>query len=576
MARKTTNTNWTEDHLKVIADLYKRGLTFPQIAVRLQSIFGEPFNGETVRYAVRKNPWLRNLTEVHDQTRSGIGDITKTRNVKRERLFITYATPVEWVYNEKGKPVRPTKQTAHSGFLKAIETFLGHHKNSKLYIIPGRGHLKTLQTQSHMYDNKIMEYRSRFVTELEINGKLKIFDAKLNPQQINPLTGLHHIQDGVPGYLFRGEDDSGDIGRYIKNKRPGLIIGHPKQLQEFQPTGKSTLPRPIISTGSCCMPDYQKDQRMGKLAHSMHTLGGVVIDIIGDYYFPRVVQANLETGEFVDLGVRYFANGKVKQERALVMKPGDRHCGETDPVAMGALYEQAELLKPKEVIWEDYISFGSVNPHIRTRPTVRAMQPDYFHTLKNEMAMVRAELIKDVKNFPKNTRHVANYCNHHEWLDRYVESGQYKKEFQNNELGAIFDVAKQRGFNLAQLFADCNKDDLLEAMVNGFDSKMEWLNGEESYQVEGVEQGEHGHVGISGARGSKMSHYMAYGKANVGHSHRASIYNGIYTSGANTTYKQEYDKRQPIVKTHTNIVQYKGGHRQLITEFSGRWHGGGV
>jgi len=564
---------WTDDYLKTLFELYKRGLTYEQISARLNAKYGIYTTGRGVRGAAFTRPELKAKIDSHDQTRSGIGDIIKNRNIKRERIFITYATPVEWVHDKNGKPIEPTKQTAHNGFLKAIDTFLTHNKMSKLYIIPGRGHLQALQTQKLQYDNKIMEYRSRFVTEMEINGKLKIFDAKLNPQQINPLTGLHHIQDGTSGYLFRQEDSSGDIGRYIKNKRPGLIIGHPKQLQEFQPTGKSTLPRPIISTGSCCVPDYQKDQRIGKIAHSMHTLGGVVIDIVGDYYFPRVVQANLKTGEFVDDGIRYLPNGKTKRESALLIKPGDRHCGESDPLAMKALYEMAQRYNPAEVIWEDYVSFGSINPHIRKKPTSRAMMPKYFHSLEAEMAMVHAEVAKDIANFPKKTRHIANYCNHHAWLDDYVDQGVYKKEFYNNELGVIFDIAKQRGINVAQLFADCDTEDLLDAVVNGFESEMEWLDGTEDYKVEGVENGEHGHIGMQGARGSKNSHYLAHGKANVGHSHKASIYNGIFTTGALTTYKQEYDKRQPMTKTHSHIIQYAGGHRQLVTEVGGFWRG---
>lgn len=552
---------YEKQHVDFVLSLCRKGLSWPQIAAQFSQKFNRVVTSAILNNAMHRRPEFVAAKSVHDKTRVGIGSITKNReNVKSETLFITACTPM---YD--GTP------TTHAGFMKSIETFLANNGNSKLYVLPMRGHNKPMQAQDLVYDAEILKYRSRFVTDMEINGKLKIFDARLNPQAISPLTGLHHIQDGSPGYLFRNEDKSGDIGYYIKNKRPSLIVAHTKQLMETIPTGKSTLPRIFHTTGTCSMPDYRLDERIGKISQSMHTLGGLIIDIIGDYFFFRQVQANLKTGEFVDLGYRYHPNGRVTEERPLIMKPGDKHNGETDPYALKATYEQADYLKPLEVIWEDYFSGNAVNPHIWNDPDEFDSMPDYFRTLQGEREVNQKAIADDIANFPSDTKHIINACNHHRFLNRWLKARQYDKEPQNRRLGKELACAVDRGLDPVQVLIDSNKEDILDAAVNGFKSKMEWLKGDESYVVEGVENGEHGHNGIKGGKGSKQSHYLAYGKANIGHVHSPGIYNGIYMTGALTEYKQSYNKSQPICTLHTNLFQYAGGHRQLVTEIGGVW-----
>lgn len=557
--------SYEKQHVDFILNCYRKSLSWPQIAAQFSQKFGVHVHSDNLRRAIaRRNEAVQSMA-THDKTRAGIGSIVKNRtNVKSETLFITAVTPQ---YGDN--------PTTHQGFMKSIETFLANNTNSKLYILPMRAHQKPLVAQTSEYDSTIMQYRSRFVTDMDINGNLKIFDARLNPQQVNPVTGLHHIQDGIPGYLFRNEDSSGDIGHYVKNKRPSLVVAHTKQMMEVIPTGKSTLPRIIHSTGTCSMPDYRLDERIGKISHSMHTLGGLIIDIVGDYFFFRQVQANLKTGEFIDLGYRYHPDGRVVEERPLLAKIADWHVGEADPVAEAATFEQLEYLDPIERIYEDFFSGMSVNPHLwnKDRALERSLLPACFQSLQaeREICQMKIKEILEKSKHQKNVKHIVNACNHHRFLNRWLESEQYLKEQQNHALGDDLKVALRRGHDPVKILLDSDKEDILEAIVKGYHSQMEWASAEDSYVVEGIENGEHGDNGIRGAKGSKQSHYLAYGKGNFGHGHSPYIYNGIYGTGALAEYKQSYSKRQPITTLHTNVYQYKGGHRQLITEIGGEW-----
>lgn len=565
--------DWSPKIYRYAASFRAKGWTWDQIAVAVASKFCVNVSGDMIRRAMAPDrAGYEYLSQSIKNTRAGIGEIKKDRNIKHQRLILTAAEPSARHEFHRGV-IRPVPIT-HQGMMKSIETFLSHNKNSDLYVIPMRAHVKPLHSQPNSFDHIIMQYRNKFVTDLTVNGNLKIFDAQINPQQIQPLTGMHHITGKANGYLFSQEDSSGAIGRYVKNQRSSIIIAHPKQMMEVMPNGKTSLPRLIHSTGTATQKQYIVN-KMGRVAGEQHVMGGLIVDIIDDYFFLRQFQCNPRTGEFVDLGFRYHPDGKVTEERAVAMSMGDLHAGEHDEVALSSGIDMINELQPDDVFWHDIFSSRSISHHLMKKLIERVNLPPHFKTLEAEGVMCSKVLDHIVSStLPDTQHHIVDGSNHNQHLSKWLEESRYIKQDHNAKLGHKLWLLMAEGYNPLRALVDNQGRDPMDVYFTGeYDSKFNWIGGDEDFWIEEVQYGEHGHVGIQGGFGNKGQHYVSYGKAVVGHTHRPGIYNGVYQNGTMTKYKIGYNDTGPITWLHAHTVQYAGGHRQMLIEIDGHWKG---
>src|SRR3546814_337856 len=83
----------------------------------------------------------------------------------------------------------------------------------------------------------------------------------------------------------------------------------------------------------------------------------------------------------------------------------------------------------------------------------------------------------------------------------------------------------------------------------------------------------HGHLGPNGARGGAAAFAKMGRKANVGHSHQAGIYDGIFTAGTSSNLDMGYN-RGPSSWSHSDVLTYKNGKRTIITHWNGKWRAG--
>ena len=568
-------TLYSDAQYKLIAACRRKGWTWDKIANEFNYKFGDDKSGSAIRHAMespRGSSFLNNLPE---GAHAGIGTIIKNlKNVKHKRIILTSAAPsteFEYYKDRHGQTQKRPVVITHEGALKAIETFLGDNKGSEFFIVPGRAHVRALEGQPSTFDRVIMQYKSRFVTDMTINENLKIFDAQINPQHIDPLTGLHHITGKENGYLFDREDTNGIIGDHVKNSRASLIIPHPKQMMNIMPNGKTTLPRLIHSTGSITGKQYYYN-RIGRIAAEQHVLGGLIIDIVGKLFFVRQFQCNPKTGEFVDMGRRYHADGRVTTENALAMSFGDLHAGAHCEVALASALDMLELFNPEYAFWHDVFDARSISHHLDKDQVARHHREPWFKTLEAE-GKKAYEVLQNIRS--RSTKRTKNYIvgsNHNGHLHKYLTEKRYKNDEANFELATdLMSLYLQKVDPLRALIDNGGRHPLTAHPAVGGELKgdFNWLSTSEDFWLEEVQYGEHGHNGIGGAKGNQNSHYIAYGKAVVGHRHKPGIYNGVFVNGTLTPYKQDYNSSQPLEWLHAHTVQYRGGHRQLIVEIDG-------
>jgi hypothetical protein len=60
-------------------------------------------------------------------------------------------------------------------------------------------------------------------------------------------------------------------------------------------------------------------------------------------------------------------------------------------------------------------------------------------------------------------------------------------------------------------------------------------------------------------------------KANVGHTHSAAIYEGIYQAGTSSKLDLEYNRGGLSSWNHAHIVTYLNGKRTIITMCGSKW-----
>lgn len=490
-----------------------------------------------------------------DFTRDALGSIIREKNHRSGIFFITAAGPVshlDWNDTQKQKAANNENvigSNLHQEAFGAVKNFL-KRKNAELVILPMPAHVKALQSQPTHYDAELLPYIDCFATEYSFNRHLKAIEAYINPQQINPLTGIKRLRIHKYG-------PHGTQGSEIKRFKTSIIVAHSKQMMEVVPTSNSGHPRIIHSTGAITKPSYLRN-RIGMIANEDHKLGGLIVEVDGDVFHLRQVQFDPKNGSFVDLGTRYHSDGSASSERAEAFTMGDLHPGHHDNEALESMYELWDLIKPKRIFFHDFLDATAASHHLANKRLTRAKLPLVFKDLPTEFSMAKDVIKKIWDKAPKDAELIATASNHPEHVMRYLEEGRYINDVpENYKLAHRMVVMALDGKNPVQEMLDPDK-------------KMNWTNENDDYIVEGVQLNAHGHLGINGAKGGKVGHELAYGDCMVAHSHTPSIYHNAFTVGHMSVERHGYNNGPGTWILCSGAV-YKGGQKQLYMFINNRF-----
>jgi hypothetical protein len=412
-------------------------------------------------------------------------------------------------------------------FLKAIKTYCKLNK-AKHLIIPTQGLYKEDQL-----DNEVYQYGEVLQVDRVLNSNLIISLLPINPEQIDPITGLDRLT----------------------NNKSSAIYGSPKQRMKSVASPSNDYPRVLMTPGSCTRP-YKKNSKRCIIAQQDHLIGGIVVEIEDNkvYHF-RQVQAS-QDGSFIDLGIKYSNNGKKSRAETAAIIPGDWHNGYTDPHARANVIEMCQQLKPKHLVLHDFFDGISVNHHIDQKFLTRALLKDQNNLVK-ELQLGSNEL-KYLSSLVEKVIIVKS--NHDEFLDRWLDAGHYVQDKENHIIGLELALAKANG------------QDPLEYGLNKYANlnNIKFLKTDESFKIRDIECGQHGHLGPNGSRGSSISLERSYGKSVTGHSHSPEIQRGCFVMGTTSYLKLNYNKG-PSSWMQSACVVYSNGNRQLINTINKKW-----
>ena len=408
-------------------------------------------------------------------------------------------------------------------------------QKAQLVILPMRG----IHSADAAFDEDILQHSNYFCTEYQFNDHLKAQDFKLNPQQIQPLTGI--IRFG--------------------QKNTSILVAAPKMNMKCVPVGASMMPHIVRCTGTVTMPDYA-DTRNGNLAKQDHVFGALLVEVKDKKtFFTRELMATPEFGIY-DLN-KYYYKSKITPSTASAFIMGDLHCGSEDPAAIKAWKECIELVKPKTVVLHDILDCATINHHQKNNKIYRANLPKNMQTLEQELNIVSDTLHNLTKDFPKTTFAVTK-GNHDSWLDEFLEEGLYaEKEHYNNlriSLPLVMDLLDK-------------KNPLQEYVQRRYPTikNLVWLDVDSDYKIEGVQCGAHCDKGSNGGKASISSLELQYGNAFVGHKHSPETLRNTWVAGTSTYLKLEYNKGGGSSWLQGSGLIHPGGTKQQIICVNGEW-----
>ncbi|MGK7894040.1 MAG: hypothetical protein AB4372_10550 [Xenococcus sp. (in: cyanobacteria)] len=407
-------------------------------------------------------------------------------------------------------------------------------KKAKLIVIPFRYRNPTTpdeevaQEGEEWYDPRITDYIED--SRISFNGITILADIKIRPTAVNPLSGLESLANGK-----------------------SAITGHPQIALKTIPTAKGKIPLLLTTTGAVTLKNYS-ESKAGKKGEFHHSFGAVTLELRENNFHLRHLNATRD-GSFIDLGVEY----RPTQERpatteALIM--GDLHIGQSCPQTILATMRLINKLSPEKIVLHDSFDGDSVNHHENHNPFAK-----FNHSF--------CDVLEELDINAKILKHYASLCkelvivnsNHNDFLYRWLQRTDWKclsPKVAQFYLKSAIAVSRD-------LDSDIYGKEMIERGV-----KATFLELDQSYKVQGIELGFHGHTGANGSRASSKQYARTGSKTVIGHQHQPSIVEGCYTVGTSTYLSLGYTKGlSSWLNTHCLI--YENGKRQLIHLIEGEF-----
>jgi len=402
------------------------------------------------------------------------------------------------------------------------------------------------------YDPKIESNISDGLLELG-NGLIWCGSMNILPTADDPLSGL--------------ETWSG---------RKSAIFPHAKLAMRSIATMQDEGTKFNYTTGTVTKRNYIQ-KKAGLKAEHHHVYGGLIVEVnCNGNWWVRQLDAT-DDGTIQDLDV-LAKDGKVTTGNTVeAITYGDIHCTTIDPVVHRLNLEMLDTLKPRYQFIHDLMEGVSVNHHEQLKPFSR------FKTMLRGLTSLESELKESTRVLNEyvrpNAQMVVVNSNHDRWMDGFLDNYEPKRDDpQNAEIyyagnAARYKAIRKMGYSgPGKGTKELNITEYMVREFGGFTAPAKFLDIDESFKICGdkIEGGNHGHLGANGSKGSPMQMSRIGRKANIGHTHAAGIWNGLFVAGTSSTLNMGYN-HGPSSWSHSHILTYPTGKRAIVTDYAGQW-----
>jgi len=433
-------------------------------------------------------------------------------------------------------------------FFNALKTYCDHN-SAELIVVPIRYRNPTsvFTDKERGYDWWAKETQGyRYEGRFDLNPNVQLLaDIKTQPTAVSPLAGFETITGAKSG-----------------------IIAHPKLELRCIPTPHHKLPKVMVTTGACTKPDYT-DTKTGKKGEFHHTLGALVVEIDGNKFHFRQINA-MRDGSFYDLNKRYTSKAVTTAKRIEAIVMGDTHVDFVDPNVVDATFgSMVPFLKPKYLVWHDLLDFFSKSHHHRQDPFRGIAKREA------EKDIVLDEIIRAVEFIdrytPKDTIGILVPSNHPDALARWIKETDWRSDPTNatTYLETALHMANGTELTPNGTFVP----DPFHFWVRRLSKKLSQyrlFDRDDSFRIKDIEVCLHGDRGAGGSRGSLAGISKIGVKTIIGHLHTPGIRDGGYQVGTSSRLKLDYTSG-PSSWLHTHCLIYPNGKRSLVSIIGDKW-----
>lgn len=355
--------------------------------------------------------------------------------------------------------------------------------------------------------------------------------------------------------------------------RASSIFPQVKFAMRSIPSGRYEGTKFMYTTGTVTQRNYIQ-KREGLKAEHHHCYGGLLVEVddIGSWWV-RQLNAT-EDGVIYDLDI-YVKDKKVQIHTGIeAITWGDSHVLLLDKDAHRCTNEMLDDLKPKSQFVHD-VMLGSVTNHW-SRASLHERFRRYakaggWADLRKEV-IVGVEFLEDIYRTGCTT-YIVDSNHDRPWMEKWLDSNG-REDPKNVMFWLELNLAMYTAMQEEPYKKDFHIIEHAFQML-GLDYDMgTFLREDDSVIITPakIECGMHGNLGPDGARGSVFNLSKMARKSNIGHCHKAGIYNGLYAAGVSCeTGSDAWYMRGPSSWSHSHIVTYPTGKRTIITVWKNKY-----
>lgn len=408
----------------------------------------------------------------------------------------------------------------------------------RIVIIPSRYRNPTSRIAQDNYKSEewwvdeIDEYL--YYNKIQFGDTLISADSRVVPTASNPLSGYEALAS-----------------------EHHLVLGHPRIHYKTLPRFKGDKLRVMCTTGFITSKNYSVS-KAGEKGYVHHSYGFTVVEKKkdGTCYIPRTVKVNSD-GSFCDL-IYHVKDSKVEEisecEAAIL---GDIHYQVIDNAKMDATHNILSMIKPKDLILHDVFDGHSVNPHdAKDMYFQRQKIVKGEHIIEKELDST-IEFVKNLAQDYEGSNIKIIQSNHDDFLDRYVNNHDWKKDLHNST--TYLKLAQiQQSEDLTHY------GNIFGHIVSNSSDTVEYIPNNRGHMVLDYQVGHHGDHGVNGARGSVVSFKRLNKKMIHGHGHSPRIEDGVTMVGVSCLLWQYYNSKGLSSWAHADCIVHSSGKNQLI------------
>lgn len=503
-------------------------------------------------------------------------DKEKAEKVKAKKRVCTVdeSKPVaagEMNHTEKSRPVVAGKRFiissiqnnthVHTKFLDALKFYAGEI-DAELLIYPFLYNKNAFQNgeggKDIWYACEVTPYLQKESVWLGEGCKVAAMAFNVLPTAKNPLSGLSEAMGTAEAMIV-----------------PHASLAH-ENIAVLGAQYGAIVPG-MYSTGTVGLRNYIQ-QAAGQKAENRHSFAALIVEFNDNgQFWIRQIETD-ESGEFQDLrntvyyDSSFSGNWVMADEDISVINYGDIHAEKVDKRLTnrlwgnGVAYESnlLDYLRPEYQMMHDLLDFSALNHHNRDNPHHNAKVNFAGATVEKDLLQV-ADILAQVNRPFCET--IVVRSNHDDALDRWLMDMKYdpRKDPANAMTYYQLQVAALEAFKNHTHF-DALPVALTHLPVTGSGinviDEVTFLKASESFKINGVELGEHGHSGTNGSRGSPKQ--FSNKVMTTGHTHTSSIYGGCYTAGVTGLLAMGYNETGASSWVQSCVVQYPTGKRAII------------